>query len=107
MRTVAVLLILAAVTASSALGATISKAALEKTLKAGMVKKFKTEAPKLKITKVTCTVAKSGTTAQCKGYFTDAGVKGYYPVSTTISGTSIKWVAQQPKCLYTKTYSAC
>ena len=91
-------------------GANFSDPTLAKSLKTQMVKTFKTKAPALKITTVTCTAPTSGVTAKCIAHFTDASIKGYYPVTATIHDSGkMTWVAESPKCLDTKTgkYGAC
>ena len=83
---------------------------LEKTLKAQMVKKFKTVSPKLKISKVTCVLPKSGITSTCKAYFSENGVTGYIPVMATIHDSGkVSWSTSTPYCLDTKTkkYVSC
>jgi hypothetical protein len=108
MRRILLPLLVAAIAAGPALGATDPQ--LNKTLKADMVKAFKKQAPTLKITTVNCTLPENGTTAHCKAYFTATGTTGYYPVKATIHGSGqLSWTAQSPKCLNAKTkkYAAC
>jgi hypothetical protein len=78
---------------------------LQKTLKADMVKTFKTKAPGLTITTVTCKLPANGVTATCKAHFTTGSVKGYYPVRATLHdvGGSLTWKTGQPKCTDAKT----
>jgi hypothetical protein len=84
---------------------------LQTTLKADMVKTFKKQAPKLKITTVTCVVPKEGITSHCKAYFIVSRTKGYYPVTAKLHdlGGTLTWTAQSPKCWDTakKKYVAC
>ena len=108
MRSIPLVLAVAAIAASPAIGATDPK--LNSTLKADMVRAFKKQAPTLKFTTVTCVLPENGVTAHCKAFFTVRTTKGYYPVNATIhdSGT-LSWTAQSPKCLNPKTkkYAAC
>jgi hypothetical protein len=107
-RRVFLLLVVAGIAAGPALGA--RDPALEKSLKADMVKTFKKQAPTLKFTTVNCTLPVNGTTAHCKAYFTVKSTKGYYPVKATIHDNGkLSWTAQSPKCLNpaTKKYIAC
>jgi len=84
---------------------------LQKTLRTDMVKTFKKQAPKLKITTVKCVLPKDGVTSHCKASFTDAGVKGYYPVTAKLHdlGGTLTWVAKSPQCWNPakKKYAAC
>ena len=84
--------------------------ALEKSLKTQMVKTFKKQAPRLKITTVFCEAPSSGITSHCTVHFTEGSVMGYYPVKATIHDSGqLSWTAQSPKCLNTTTkkYAAC
>jgi hypothetical protein len=72
---------------------------LQKTLKTDMVKTFKKQAPKLKLTTIKCVLPKDGVTSHCKASFTDAGVKGYYPVTAKLHDVgTLTWVAKSPQC---------
>jgi hypothetical protein len=96
----------AAVLAPVAAAATNPQVAyLEKTLKSDMVKTFRTKAPGLKITTVTCKLPASGVTATCTARFTSGPLKGYYPVKATLHdvGGSLTWKTGQPKCANAKT----
>jgi len=105
-----VLVVAAACAVAGPAAAAYTDPYLEKTLKAAMVKKFKTAAPKLKITKVKCVLPKNGVTAHCKATFTTSGIDGYYPVTATIHDNGqLTWTARSPRCLNPKTkkYAGC
>jgi len=78
---------------------------LEKTLKADMVKTFRTKAPGLSITTVTCKLPANGVTATCTAWFTTGALEGYYPVKATLHdvGGSLTWTTGPPKCTDAKT----
>jgi hypothetical protein len=101
MRSLLLLVVVCAVAASAASGATDPRLAyLQTTLKANMVKTFKKQAPSLKITTVSCKLPADGITAHCKAFFTVSRTKGYYPVTAKLHdlGGKLTWTAQSPKC---------
>jgi hypothetical protein len=112
MRRFVLLLLVCAVPATASAAVNPDLAHLQNSLKADMVRKFKTRAPGLKITTVTCTLpTSSGAKAHCKAYFTGGTVKGYYPVTATLHdlGGTLTWTASLAKCWNptTKKYAAC
>ena len=112
MRSLFLLVLVAAVAAGGASGATDPRLAyLQKTLKANMVKTFKKQAPALKLTTLSCTLPKNGVTAHCKAFFVVSKTKGYYPVTAKLHelGGKLTWTATSPKCWNAakKTYVSC
>ena len=112
MRSLLLLVLVAAVAAGAASGATDPRLAyLQKTLKANMVTTFKKQAPSLKLTTLSCKLPKDGTTAHCKAFFVVSKTKGYYPVTAKLHelGGKLTWTATSPKCWNAakKTYVAC
>jgi len=101
MRSLLLLVLVFAVAAGAASGATDPRLTyLQKTLKANMVKTFKKQAPSLKLTTLTCKLPANGITAHCKAFFTVSGTKGYYPVVAKLHdlGGKLTWTAQSPQC---------
>ena len=101
MRSLLLLVLVFAVAAGAASGATDPRVAyLQKTLKANMVTTFKKQAPSLKLTTVSCKLPADGSTAHCKAFFTVSRTKGYYPVTATLHdlGGKLTWTATSPKC---------
>ena len=101
MRPLLLLVLVCAVTAGAAAGATDPRLAyLQKTLKTNMISTFKKKAPSLKITTVSCKLPKDGSTAHCKAFFTVSRTKGYYPVTAKLHdlGGRLTWTATSPKC---------
>ena len=101
MRSLLVLVLICAVAAGAAAGATDPRLVyLQKTLKANMVKTFKKQAPSLKITTVSCKLPADGITSHCKAFFAVSGRKGYYPVTAKLHdlGGKLTWTARSPKC---------
>jgi hypothetical protein len=92
-----------ALASTAAAAANPEQLRLQKTLKAAMVKAFQKQAPKLKLTTVSCRLPKSGTVARCTAHFKVSAVKGYYPVKVVLHETgTISWTASSPKCFDAK-----
>ena len=112
MRSLLLLVLVFAVAAGAAFGATDPRVAyLQKTLKANMVTTFKKQAPSLKLTTVSCKLPADGSTAYCKAFFTVSRTKGYYPVTAKLHelGGKLTWTATSPQCWNPakKKYVAC
>jgi hypothetical protein len=112
MRSLLLLVLVFAVAAGAASGATDPRVAyLQKTLKANMVTTFKKQAPSLKLTTVSCKLPADGSTAHCKAFFRVSRTKGYYPVTAKLHdlGGKLTWTATSPKCWNPakKKYVAC
>jgi phage host-nuclease inhibitor protein Gam len=102
-RLAAVLLVL--LTASAAAATNPEQIRLQKSLKVQIAATFKKQAPKLKLTTVTCKLPSDGVTAHCKARFTyGTTFVVTYPVTATIHDSGqLTWTAKSPSCTSTKT----
>lgn len=93
-------LLFVVLTAAAAAATNPEQIRLQKSLKTQIAATFKKQAPKLKLTTVTCKLPSNGVTAHCKARFTyGKTVVVVYPVTATIHESGqLTWVAKSPAC---------